>query len=137
MNFYVKYWVNILELLSKPISRYSSLLLESFWPFNNLRNNYQCTSIHTIVDVDLKDHVIPPYYGPKSMRPSLNVVAYTHFSDLFASNFVLVRHSNLIVYHAWMGRVKTDVVRDQENENYRKVYVQWWVFMKKGTKNDE
>jgi hypothetical protein len=36
-----------------------------------------------------------------------------------------------------MGRVESDVVRDQENENYRKVYVQWWVPMKKGAKNDE
>jgi hypothetical protein len=36
-----------------------------------------------------------------------------------------------------MGRVKSDVVRDQKNENYRKVYFQWWVFVKKGAKNDE
>jgi hypothetical protein len=37
----------------------------------------------------------------------------------------------------WMGRVESDVVRDQENENYRKVYVQWWVLVRKGAKNDE
>jgi hypothetical protein len=36
-----------------------------------------------------------------------------------------------------MGRVENDVVRDQENENYKKVYVQWWVPMRKGAKNDE
>jgi hypothetical protein len=36
-----------------------------------------------------------------------------------------------------MGRAKSDVVRDQENENYTKVYVQWWVPMRKGAKNDE
>jgi hypothetical protein len=36
-----------------------------------------------------------------------------------------------------MGKAKSDVVRDQKNENYRKVYVQWWVPMKKGAKNDE
>jgi hypothetical protein len=36
-----------------------------------------------------------------------------------------------------MGKVKSDVVRDQENENYKKVYVQWWVLAKKGAKNDE
>jgi hypothetical protein len=36
-----------------------------------------------------------------------------------------------------MGRVKSDVVRNQKNENYRKVYVQWWVLVKKGAKNDE
>jgi hypothetical protein len=36
-----------------------------------------------------------------------------------------------------MGRAESDVVRDKDNENYKKVYVQWWVFMKKGAKNDE
>ncbi len=36
-----------------------------------------------------------------------------------------------------MGRAKSDVVRDQENENYRKVYVQWRVPVRKGIENDE
>jgi hypothetical protein len=36
-----------------------------------------------------------------------------------------------------MGKAESDVVSDQENENYRKVYVQWWVPMRKGAKNDE
>jgi hypothetical protein len=36
-----------------------------------------------------------------------------------------------------MGRVENDVVRDQENENYMKVYVQWWILVRKGTKIDE
>jgi hypothetical protein len=36
-----------------------------------------------------------------------------------------------------MGRVKNDVVKDQESENYRKVYVQRWVLVIKGAKNDE
>jgi len=35
------------------------------------------------------------------------------------------------------GKGESDFVRDQENENYRKVYVQWWVLMRKGAKNDE
>jgi hypothetical protein len=35
-----------------------------------------------------------------------------------------------------MGRVESDVVRDQENENY-KVYIQCRVFVRKGTKNNE
>jgi len=37
----------------------------------------------------------------------------------------------------WIGRAKSDVVKDQKNENYRKVYVQSWVILKKGAKNDE
>jgi hypothetical protein len=71
------------------------------------------------------------------MCPSLNIIAYTPFCDLFVGNFVFMRPADLKVYPMWMGRVECDVVRDQENENYRKVYVQWWVPMKKGAKNDE
>jgi hypothetical protein len=37
----------------------------------------------------------------------------------------------------WMGRAESDVVRDQNNEYYRKVCVQWWVHVRKGAKNDE
>jgi hypothetical protein len=36
-----------------------------------------------------------------------------------------------------MGRAESDVVKDQESETYRKVYVQWWVLVRKGAKNDE
>jgi hypothetical protein len=36
-----------------------------------------------------------------------------------------------------MGRVESDIVRNQENENYRKAYVQWWDPMRKEAKNDE
>jgi hypothetical protein len=59
------------------------------------------------------------------MRPYLSNIAYMPFCDLFASNFVIVRPLNLRVYLIWMGRAKSDVVKDQENENYKKVYVQW------------
>jgi hypothetical protein len=67
------------------------------------------------------------------MRPFLNIVVYTPF----VGNFVFVRLVDLKVYIVWMGRAENDVIRDQENENYRKVYVQWWVLAKKGAKNDE
>jgi hypothetical protein len=36
-----------------------------------------------------------------------------------------------------MGRAKNDVIKDQNNENYRKIHVQWWVLMRKGSNNDE
>ncbi len=71
------------------------------------------------------------------MRLSLSTIAYTHFRDLFDDNFVLVKPLDPILYLVWMGRAKSDVERDQENENYRKVYVQWWVVVRKGAKNDE
>ncbi len=94
----------------------------------------KCASICTIVDVDLEDLVIPPYCGPRSMRPSLNTIAYTFFCDLFVGNFVLMWLSNPIIL---MGKGENDVVRNQDNENYKKVYVQWWVPMRKGVRNDE
>ncbi len=68
---------------------------------------------------------------------SLNIIAYMPFCALFANNFVLVQLLNPIVYPVRMGRVGSHVVKYQENENYRKVYVQWWVLLKKGAKNDE
>jgi hypothetical protein len=36
-----------------------------------------------------------------------------------------------------MGRAENDVVRELDCENYRKIHVQLWVFLKKGVKNDE
>jgi hypothetical protein len=111
--------------------------LEGFWPYNNWRTNYEHESIPTIINVDPKDPIIPPYCGLRNMCPSLSTIAYMPFCDLFVGNFVLMRPINPIVYHVWMGRAKSDVVRDQDNENDKKVYVQWWVSMKKGTKNDE
>ncbi len=97
--------------------------MEGFWPFSNWRANYECASIPTIVDVDPKDLVIPPYCGPRSMCPSLNIIAYKFFCDLFVGNFVLVWLVDHTIYLVWTGRAKNDVVKDQENENYRKVYV--------------
>ncbi len=111
--------------------------MEGFWPSSNWRANYEHTSIPIVVDVDLEDLVILPYYGPRNMHPSLNTTTYTLFRDLFVGSFVLVRPSNPTIYLVWMGRAKSDVVRDKKNENHRKVYVQWWVPMKKGAKNDE
>jgi hypothetical protein len=71
------------------------------------------------------------------MHIFLNIVAYMPFYDLFVGSFVLVRLIDPRIYLVWMGRVESDVVRNQKNENYRKVYVQWWVPMRKGVENDE
>jgi hypothetical protein len=126
-----------LELLSKPIPQQSFVLLEGFWPSNNWRVNYEQTSIHIIVDVDHEDLVILPYYGPRSLCPSLNIATYTHFHNLFANRFVLVRLLNPIVYHVWTRRTESDVIIYQDNENHRKVHVQWLVPVRKGAKNDK
>jgi hypothetical protein len=72
-------------------------MLESFWPSNNWRANYERASIHTIVDVDLEYPIIPPYCGLKNMRLSLNTTAYMPFRDLFVGNLILMWPLNLIV----------------------------------------
>ncbi len=112
-------------------------MLEGFWSSSNWRAHYEHASIPTVVDVDLENPIILPYCGPRSMHPSLSIIAYTPFRDLFAGNSVLVWPANPIVYLVWMGRAESDVVKDQKNEDYRKLYVQWWVLVRKGAKNDE
>jgi hypothetical protein len=69
IDLYVKYWESILELLLRFIAQQSSILLECFWPSNHWRANYEHESIRTIVNVDPKDLVIPPCYGPRSLCP--------------------------------------------------------------------
>jgi hypothetical protein len=126
-----------LELLSRPIPHQNFVLLEGFWPFYNWKVNYEHVFILTIINVDLENPMILPYYGPKSMHPFLNINTYTFICDFFVGNFVFVQSTDPIVYPMWMGKAESDVVKDQDNANYRKVYVQWWVPMKKGAKNDE
>jgi hypothetical protein len=65
MGPYVKYWESILELLTRPIPRQNSILLESFWYSCNWRTYYERASIPIIVDVDTQNPVIPPYCGLK------------------------------------------------------------------------
>jgi hypothetical protein len=98
-------------------------MLEGFWPSSDWRANYEHASIPKIVDVDPENLVIPPYYGPRSMCVSLNTVPYMAFCDLFVGNCVFMWLTYLTIYLMWMGRAESDVVRDQNNENYRKVYV--------------
>jgi len=75
--------------------------------------------------------------GLRSMCPFFSTIVYMLLCDLFVGNFVLVRPIDFKVYLVWMGRVEIDVVKDLKNENYRKVYVQWWVLVRKGANNDE
>jgi hypothetical protein len=36
-----------------------------------------------------------------------------------------------------MGRAQGDVLKNEENENFKMVGVQWWVLVKKGANLDE
>jgi hypothetical protein len=93
-------------------------------------------AIPTIVDVDLKDSIIAPYCGPKNMQPSLKTIVDTPFWDSSLGDFVLVKPRDLELYRVWIGRVESEVVKDEQFENFRYLHIQWWVLLKKGTRND-
>jgi len=79
--------------------------------------------------VDAKDLVMRPYYGPKNMKI---VLAYTPFKNLNNEYFVIMRPHDLVLIPMWMGRIQSDVVKDDQNEFFKMVMVQWWVLVKKG-----
>jgi hypothetical protein len=51
-------------------------------------------------------------------------------------NFVLLKHVDPKLYIVWMGRVESEVVKDEQFNIFRHVHIQWWVLMKKRTRND-
>jgi hypothetical protein len=78
--------------------------------------------------VDTKDLVQLPYCGPKNMRP---LIAYTPLKYLNVGDFMLVRPHETDFVIVRMGRAEGDVVKDEDNEYFKMVKVQWWVPMKK------
>jgi hypothetical protein len=70
-------------------------------------------AIPTIVDVDLKDSIIAPYCDPKNMWPSLKTTVDTPFWDSSLGDFVLVKLTDPELYHVWMGRLESEVVKDE------------------------
>jgi len=68
------------------------------------------------------------------MKP---LTTYTPFRDLNVGNFVLVRLHDPDFVSLWMGRVDGDVVKDEDNEHFKIVRVQWWVPMKERSNLDE
>ncbi len=50
---------------------------------------------------------------------------------------MLVRPHDPDLVPFWMGRVKGDVIKDEESEYFKMVRVQWWVPVKKGSNLDE
>jgi hypothetical protein len=45
-------------------------------------------------------------------------------------------HDPLLVL-VWLGRTQSDVVKDDQNEFFKMVRVQWWVLVKKRSNLDE
>jgi hypothetical protein len=58
------------------------------------------------------------------MKP---LTTYTPFIDLNVENFVFVKPYDPNLVPLWMGKVKGDVIKDEKNEYYTMVRVQWWV----------
>ncbi len=84
----------------------------------------------------MEDSTIPPYCGPKNMKPSLRITTYIPFEDLHEGDFLFTRPFELEMYPVWMAKVYTGVVKDVNDEHYRMVHVYWWVPFKKKTHND-
>ncbi len=79
--------------------------------------------------VDPKDPVQVPYCGPKNMRL---LIAYVPFKDHNVGDFMLVRLHDLDLVPFQMGKVEGNVIKDEKNEYFKMVKIQWWVLVKKG-----
>jgi hypothetical protein len=51
-------------------------------------------------------------------------------------DFVLVRLVDLDLCPMWMGRIESEVVKDEEFDNFGHVHIQCWVPMRKRARND-
>jgi hypothetical protein len=68
------------------------------------------------------------------MKP---LITYTPFKDLNVGDFMIVRPHDHDLIPFYMGRAKGDVIKDENNEYFKMLRVQWWVPMKKGSNLDE
>jgi hypothetical protein len=57
---------------------------------------------------------------PKNMRP---LIAYMPFKNLNVGDFVLMKLHDPDLVLLWMGKVKGDVIKDEENEYFKMVKV--------------
>ncbi len=77
--------------------------------------------------VDPKDLIQVPYCEPKNMKP---LIAHILFRNLNVGDFVFMKPHDPDLVPFWMGRAKGDVVKDEDNEYFKMVRVQWWVLVK-------
>ncbi len=48
-----------------------------------------------------------------------------------------MRLTNLELYLVWMGRGESEVVKHEQFDNFKHdVHIQWWVLVKRRTRND-
>ncbi len=81
-----------------------------------------------------KDLVIHPYCGSKNLK---SILTYTLCRDINNGYFIFMRPHDPLLVLVWLGITHIDVVKDDQNENFKMVRVQWWVQMKKGSNLDE
>ncbi len=65
------------------------------------------------------------------------LTAYKPFKDINVEGFVLVRLHDPGLVLLWTGIVEGDVVKDENNDYFKMVKLQWWVLVKKGSNLDE
>jgi hypothetical protein len=65
------------------------------------------------------------------------VHAYTSFKDFNSGDFIFIRLHDPFLVLVWLGRTQNDVVKDDQNEFFKMVRVQWRVPMIKGSNSDE
>jgi hypothetical protein len=73
---------------------------------------------YVLIFYDIKDLLIPLYYGPKNMKLSLSTTTYNPFKDLHEREFLLTCPFKPKVYLVWMGIVHSDVVNNANDEHY-------------------
>jgi hypothetical protein len=83
---------------------------------------------------DSENPIIHPYCGPKNLKPA---PTYTPFKNLNNGDFVFVRLHDPFLVHVLLGKTQSGFVKDNQNENFKMVRVQWWVPVKKGSNLDE
>ncbi len=81
-------------------------------------------------------HSVRALFGPKNLKATMKMAPYTPFRNLNNGDFVFTWPLNSKVYPIWLSWANIDVFKDEGNEHYRMVHVQWWVSLKKGAMND-
>ncbi len=67
--------------------------------------------------MDLEDLVMCPYCGQKL------VLTCTLFKDFNNGDFVIMRLHDPLFVLVWMGRTQSDVIKDDQNENFKMMKV--------------
>jgi hypothetical protein len=76
--------------------------------------------LSTTLVIDLEDPIICPYCGPKNLKPTPTCTLFKIFNN---GDFVLVRPHDPFLVLVWFEKTQSDVVKDDQNENFKMVRV--------------